>query len=216
MLTHTELAPDLAHIATLAFELENGRARGHLQTVQPREDVEQLLGHAVGEILLFRFAADVRERQNRDGWLFVHRHVAGAIGRLTLEVPDNGQRREGCCDDEDSDTRTRARGRPDTVGGHFEHPREHERDGKSEHDDEDEDAQRPRRRPECWKPDGCGLHDEPRHHQVGTAHLEDLAVLELGEYAHRSSRVTQAFFGSAGAVVRNTGVLRTKPLRSRR
>ena len=63
---HAELAPDLAHIAAFALELEDRGACHDLELRHLGEHVQELFGHAVGEIILVGFAADVREWQDGD------------------------------------------------------------------------------------------------------------------------------------------------------
>ena len=84
---HAELAPDLAHVAALAFELEHRSTRRDVELRNLRQDVQQFLGHAVGEIFLVRLAAHVCKRQDGDGRTAARRNIAGSVRRLALEVP---------------------------------------------------------------------------------------------------------------------------------
>jgi len=61
--------PDLLHIDRLAFVGKARIAGDHEQPADARERSDDLLDHAVGEILLLRVAAHVLERQHRDGRL---------------------------------------------------------------------------------------------------------------------------------------------------
>lgn len=147
-----------------------------------REDVQQLLGHAIGEVILVGLATHVRERQHGNGRMGVRRHVADAVGRLTLEIPAQGESREhrGC--DVHADRRTRAAAfGADAIGRHVEHPGNQQRDRKAEHRHQDEHAQRPRRRIERGESDRHGLHGKPGDDEVGRADLEHLASFEFGK-----------------------------------
>ena len=63
---NAELAANLADVAALFFKLKHRGARHHLELRHLGEDVQQLLRHAVGEIILLRLAAHVREWQDGD------------------------------------------------------------------------------------------------------------------------------------------------------
>src|SRR5207247_5711616 len=87
---HAELAPDLAHIAALALELEDRGACHHVELRNFRQDVEQFLGHAVREIVLVQFATDVDEREDGDRIVAGGRrrsHVAFAERWLAVKIP---------------------------------------------------------------------------------------------------------------------------------
>jgi hypothetical protein len=65
---YPELPPYLLHVE-IATPLERvrRRARRDLEPGKLAERVRELVGHAVREILLRRVAADVQEREDRDG-----------------------------------------------------------------------------------------------------------------------------------------------------
>ncbi len=65
-IAHAELTPDLSHIDGSALVGEARIARDHEQPFDPRQAGDDVLDHAVGEILLLRIAAHVLERQDRD------------------------------------------------------------------------------------------------------------------------------------------------------
>src|SRR5262245_15857672 len=67
--THAELARNGRNSGRRRTELKRGSARGDLEPVDASEHVEDLLGDAVGEILLILLGRQVREREhcNRGG-----------------------------------------------------------------------------------------------------------------------------------------------------
>ena len=93
-ISHAKLAPDLTHIDRLAPVGERRIARDHEQRAAARQRDNHLLRHAVGEVVLLRVSAHVRERQHSDGGL-VRKSQGGlrglrdnlrgrALGRLIL------------------------------------------------------------------------------------------------------------------------------------
>src|SRR3546814_18438640 len=64
---HAELAGGGGDVDLLALEVERRRARGHLELRQLGQQVEDLLGDAVAEVLVLGVAAHVDERQHGDG-----------------------------------------------------------------------------------------------------------------------------------------------------
>src|SRR5437763_15854864 len=84
---HAELAPDLAHIAAFALELEDRGACHDLELWHLGKHVQELFGHAVGEIILFVFAADVGKRQDGDRiWISDARRSDIALSKRWLAV----------------------------------------------------------------------------------------------------------------------------------
>ena len=69
---HAELAPDLLHVHGAALVGEARVAGDHEQPAHPRQRGDDLLDHPVGEVLVFRVAAEVLKRQRGD---------RGAIGK---------------------------------------------------------------------------------------------------------------------------------------
>jgi hypothetical protein len=65
-IAHAEFPPDLPHIDGPAFVGEARIARDHEQPFDPRQAGDDVLDHAVGDILLLAIAAHVLERQDRD------------------------------------------------------------------------------------------------------------------------------------------------------
>src|SRR5438552_131822 len=63
---NAELAPDLLDVDDLALVGEARIPRDHEQPIDPRQAGDDILDHAVGEILLLGIAAHVLERQHRD------------------------------------------------------------------------------------------------------------------------------------------------------
>src|SRR4051812_15826594 len=68
-IAHTEFAADLPHVYSLAFISEAGTAGDHEQPANAAESGDDLLDHAVSEILLLGVAAQVLKRQDRNGRL---------------------------------------------------------------------------------------------------------------------------------------------------
>ena len=64
---HPELRPDAAAVLLGVSELKRRAAPDHLQSRELRERGDQILRDPVGEVLLARLPAFVRERQHRDG-----------------------------------------------------------------------------------------------------------------------------------------------------
>ena len=65
--TRTEFAPHVANIGAQALVRKGRVTRDDLDPGYPRNIGDQILGHAVGEILLLGIAAHVGERQHGDG-----------------------------------------------------------------------------------------------------------------------------------------------------
>ena len=79
--THAELARDLFHVDR-AVLVDEGRVAGdHEQPVDAGEPGDQILGQAVGEMLLIRVAAQIVERQHRNGRLVRQRKHGRRRGR---------------------------------------------------------------------------------------------------------------------------------------
>ena len=67
---HPQLLGDGRDVVAAALEVEGRGARRHPQVRHLREQVEQLLGETVGEVLLVPVLAHVGEGQHRDGFLW--------------------------------------------------------------------------------------------------------------------------------------------------
>src|SRR6185369_15253310 len=68
----------LSHITDIArdpFELERRRPCDHVELRYVRQRVDDLLAHAITEIVLFRLWAHIHEWQHRDGSLVLGLHV---------------------------------------------------------------------------------------------------------------------------------------------
>ena len=88
---HAQLVADLLHLGRLALEGEGGVPSDHEQAGDFRQIGDQILGHAIAEILLLDVAAHVGERQYGDRRL-VRRsgrwcRGAGAIRTADAEDP---------------------------------------------------------------------------------------------------------------------------------
>ena len=66
-IAYAQLLADLAHIGGLAFVGEAGIARHHAEFLKACQFGDQVLGQAVGEIILLGITAHIFERQHRDG-----------------------------------------------------------------------------------------------------------------------------------------------------
>jgi hypothetical protein len=77
---HAEPLADGAQVLLLALEGEGGGAPGDAEILDPGQHVEQLLGQALGEILVVRVHRHVDEGQHRDGQVAVRprRRPAGS------------------------------------------------------------------------------------------------------------------------------------------
>ena len=64
---HIELPTDVAHVHTRGPELKGRRAGNDTQAIQTRQDIDQLLGQPLTQIVLIAPGAHVGERQHRDG-----------------------------------------------------------------------------------------------------------------------------------------------------
>src|SRR5215472_7449024 len=99
--THPEFARDLFHVDGPALVSEAGVPRDDKQRPTARQRRDDFIGHAIGEVLLFRVRADVLKRQNGNGWPVRKRGVRGTgkiggtrhSGEGTL-VPDAGRAEE--------------------------------------------------------------------------------------------------------------------------
>src|SRR5262249_13197238 len=70
-ITHPELAPHLLHVYRAAFVVKARIARDDDEGAHARKGRDDLLCHAISEILLFRIAAQIDERQDRDRGLYI-------------------------------------------------------------------------------------------------------------------------------------------------
>ena len=75
-IAHVELMADPARVDFLALVGKGGVARDHDAALDPRQIGDQIVGNAVGEILLLRVVAEIGERQNH------HRQPRRRIGQL--------------------------------------------------------------------------------------------------------------------------------------
>src|SRR5262249_51626954 len=73
-IAHAELTPDLLHIDGLALVCKARIPSDHEEPADAAERGDDLLDHAIGEILLLGIAAHVREGQHRD------RRLSGSAG----------------------------------------------------------------------------------------------------------------------------------------
>jgi hypothetical protein len=88
---HAQLSPDLLNIHRLALVGEGAVARDHQQRAEPRQLGDDVLDHAVGEVLLLPVAAHVLEWQYRDRRLVGQRGRGGwqARRRRSFAEPDS-------------------------------------------------------------------------------------------------------------------------------
>ena len=71
---YVELLRDGGEVQLRSLEAERRRARGHAHAVNLRQDVQQLFGETVREVLLILVRAEIGERQDRDrGRVFIDR-----------------------------------------------------------------------------------------------------------------------------------------------
>src|SRR5215471_12140332 len=85
--TDTQLACHLLHVHGAALVGEAGIACDDEQPVIPRQSGDDVLHHAIGEILLLRVAAQVLERQHRNRWLVGEREHR-SLRRWTSLAPN--------------------------------------------------------------------------------------------------------------------------------
>ena len=91
-----------ADVLFLAPEGKGGRARGDLEAGDVGQQVDDLLGQSVAEVLVIRVAAHVGEREHGDGWVLIGclhhglfqsrsdvHHRLEAIARLLGQTPDD-------------------------------------------------------------------------------------------------------------------------------
>src|SRR5437773_11416331 len=196
---HAELAPDLAHIAAFALELEDRGACDDLELRHLGEHVQEFFGHAVREIILVGFAAHVGKGQDGDRITISHRrrgHIAFSERWLAIEIPTQCQHDEHGSGSEETLAARRLGIELYALARDIKNPRHHDRDRKTEQCDQNKNAQSPRRRIEGRKSDRGGLHCEPRHNKIGCADLEDLAALELAKKVVDSHCLTSWDFAS--------------------
>jgi hypothetical protein len=75
-----KLPADLPDIDRLALVLEGRIARDDNELGEPRQLGCDVLGHAIAEIVLLRVAAEIGERQHRDGGPIKHRRLGSSAG----------------------------------------------------------------------------------------------------------------------------------------
>ena len=133
-----QLGGDGPHVFVLALEREGGGSRGHVQAGHFCEQVEQLLGEAVGEIILVGIAAQVEQRQDGDRRGDLRRRALGRRRRPCAkhEVVDQPRRGSQHADAEEDGQepgapQTSGRGPLDAAGVDVENPRQGDDDGKA-------------------------------------------------------------------------------------
>src|SRR3954451_10095132 len=87
-----EFASDLLHVDCLSFVYEAGIAGDHEKPTDTRECGDDLLNHALREILLLRIATHVSERQHSNGGLVRQRQ---GLAHAVHERPFYGLRWSG-------------------------------------------------------------------------------------------------------------------------
>ena len=108
---NAELPGDPRRPLTCLFEWHDRRAGDHAQRTDLRELRDEVVRHAVGEVLLFRIARQVLERQNRDR---ANRPKIGGRDVPRSNRPDAGtdpQEQHRACDDYGSTEPRRSRRR---------------------------------------------------------------------------------------------------------
>ena len=97
---YVERPADLRDVLVLAFELK-GRGSGRdLETLGLGQHIQNLLGDAIGEILLIALGAEVGKREDRDGELLAAGLALRQPAAAVLPVaehgnPDDGQHQDG-------------------------------------------------------------------------------------------------------------------------
>src|SRR5207302_4672889 len=91
---YVQLLADLANVQVFSLEGEGGGAGDHANSFDVGETVDDLLGHAVGEVLVVLVAAEVHEGQ--DGDRSCSRRIGrGPVATSPEKVPGQaGSRRE--------------------------------------------------------------------------------------------------------------------------
>jgi hypothetical protein len=118
---------------------------------QLREDVEQLLGQAVREVLLVLVRTHVGERQYADGLAVDARRGIALVSRVAANAAG-----------------------PGVVG-----PAQYQRDGEADDQEGRNERDGPFWQPEGREHDVRDLHDQPAGHEIYDRDTKDLAVLEF-------------------------------------
>ena len=184
----------------LFLNCEHGGARHYLQSRHLGQHVEQLLGHAVGEVLLLRdrrSCCRTAARQHSGGRGIRRGGITLAERRLAVEVPAESQQREYRCG-ANMIRLPRGDGSATTPAGSRRTPRPAPASPGNREGDQNEHAQHPWRCVECRESDRYGLDHQPRDDHVSGTDLVDLAALEFVEEGHSGGPITRARLRTCG------------------
>jgi len=209
---HAQRLADLAQVLVLALELERRGATHHLQAIDARQRVQDLLGQAIGEELVFRVGRHVDEGQHRDRALDLRRACYGLSirgrgarcrcqpRRLALRRQHElvhreiGQRQRQHRDDHAVHA-LRGLRRNRLARQHiviafqagrrqFEYPGEHHRNEEADRQHAYQRLHHPGRRFEHGQQGRRHLRHQPRTDQVQPGHADDVAAFQFGEETH--------------------------------
>ena len=205
-----ELAADLAHAEFLIPERERRSARGDGQSVDAGQDIQDLFGHALGQIGVVRIRAEVGERQHRnrariwrygdhldDGfgcrqWILHH-----AVRQHKLPDRSHRQRQEDDHDDHLIEALT--------MRGHAQEPgcSHHRQEGTGQPDNQPLDDHIGKA--VSGEQQRGDLDQQPRQRKPRQRDTEHIASLEFGEEAHCGKLWVRPFARSTAASSANPG-----------
>ena len=197
----TQLAAHLPDVHVAALVGERRGARRDLQTRNARQQVEQLLGHAVAEIVLGGITAQIRERQHGDRPAALARHRTPEPA-LVQQITQPGHQQHDDRGIRNTKPHLHRRGLVaerrralDALRTDIEHPRHDHRDREAHHQEDDHERDGPFRQAQRRHHHRGSLGDHPGDGTVANGYFADAAALEFGKKGHGSAAV--AFRGSS-------------------
>ncbi len=186
---------NFAEVDVLPGERKRRRPGSDPQLREARQGVEQFLGDAAPEELVFLTVREIDERQDGDGLVDVV--VGDGFGRIVADeaLPD---------EDDDSDCEYTHDQAIEFAAGlrrnrlaaidvllsleafrrHLEGPGKQQREGQAQQDDDDESLQDPLRCTEVLEGKLRDLGEQPADHDVGNPYAYDIATLQFFEKRH--------------------------------
>ena len=186
----TEFAPDLARVSGAVAKCERRRARDDVEFGEVRDLVQDGLGDAERQHLAVGRAAQVLERQHRNG------RIAGT-GRTQVRLPYQQQCDRGQQHADDGDVRIAPqpahRGARDPLTrrialdapvAHLVEPGERRSDRKAEHRSDDQGDHDPPGHAQWLEGDVGNLQQEPGNQRIAHCNAQDTALLQALQPGH--------------------------------
>jgi hypothetical protein len=189
-----ELPGHFPHVEVAVTVGKAGSPGRDTQVRHLREQVEQLLRHAVAEVLVGRVVAEVRERQDGDGvaGLAVIRPVETGIEQIAQDAHGDHQQQDVARTLKGRHalgTLGEGLGALDALGPDVEHPGEEHRHRESEDEQRDDESDRPVGELQRRKDDVGDLPDHPRADAIDPGDSKDPSPLQLVQEGFHITRL---------------------------